>query len=833
LKSSRRKNSKRASHPERITSLGVPLVQGERGRAQLDLTDLKLFRGLSVLAGMLGEEILDQARRGTDISVLYRILPEITPELAELGIAGVSIHARKNVLKGLPQYRKEFHTQIRAVFGTLQRPAWGGILFPEYFGLTQKKKEPPGLLFPYHLHFEQEAIDYFFLVERDIEGKFLRITIETEKEGRLDLKRISHVPVNDLDRRVYLQGLTRMAESMHQGIRRECENFQNEHNEDRGRQPNFFEQINSAGMEHCEIITIHWPVESEEYLVSSAPEQTVDFLRKCLIVLEDREIGRRLSQGEIEVISGPRRAYLDLSRRGRCLNISLDLPRVFPDIRRYLTRMPQLEKLSLKKPDAMKGVRVLLIHHITGEILATIRAIENMNAEFLRVLFVKYAGIVPPEYLETLLSLPENQFAFHGLNKIEASGSVEGFYILSRQYSPITRFQDLDRRLAEKKLAFFEAMQLAAGNLFFREAGICIRTNKKLLLVEDGGYLAPQLNALSLEKKSVRDAMIYYGFDPGKKNEGLKEILPVSDKDLEKPLGEWLSAFFTGSVEHTRNGYDRLVGVQKKYNRLQFPALTIAVSKTKREMESREVSVSILHAVESILHGQGLVLSNRRALVLGSRGAIGQCLVQHLKSRIQPDRVAGVDLVINSKNSSAQGITEAAALEKLGKEHVRDADIILGVIGKSIFTDEWIEDLILNGKRPHVFFASGSTKTLEFTHLSHYVEKLRQAQSPRIRGQAARVDAEPIRDPQTGLIQGTQVRIELDKKTRTLHLLGGLTPINFLYYGVPTETMDPVLTQLIQSAAGLLARQKSGKGLPPRVLAVDHEITVDAELIKK
>jgi hypothetical protein len=45
--------------------------------------------------------------------------------------------------------------------------------------------------------------------------------------------------------------------------------------------------------------------------------------------------------------------------------------------------------------------------------------------------------------------------------------------------------------------------------------------------------------------------------------------------------------------------------------------------------------------------------------------------------------------------------------------------------------------------------------------------------------------------------------------------------------------MDPVLTQLIQSAAGLLARQKSGKGLPPRVLAVDHEITVDAELIKK
>ncbi len=833
MKSSRKKNSKRVSRPERITSLGVPLIQGDRGRYQLDLTDLKLFRGLSVLAGMLGEEILDRAQRGTDVAVQHRILAEITPELSELGIAGVSIHARKNVLKGLPDYKKEFHTQIRAVFGTLQRPAWGGLLFPEYFGLTPRRKDPPGLLFPYHLHFDKEEIDYFFLVERDVEGRFLRITIETEDAGRLDLKRIPHAVVNDLDRRVYLQGLTRMAESMQAGIRRECENFQNEHNEDRSRQPGFFEQINAAGMEQCEIITVHWPVESEESLLSSPGEQTVDFLRKCLIVLEDREIGRQLASREIEVISGQRRAFLDLSRRGRCLNISLDVPRVYPDIARYLTRMPQLESLSYKRPDAMKGVRVFLIHHITGEILATIRAIENMKCEFLRVLFVKYAGIVPPEYLETLLSLPESSFAFHGLNKIEASGSVEGFYIMSRQYTPMASLSDLDRTLAAKRLPFFEAMQLTAGNLFFREAGICIRTGKKLLLMEDGGYLAPQLNALCLEKKSLRDALLYYGFDAGKKNEGLKAILPVSDKDLDRPLADWLAAFFAGSVEHTRNGYDRLAGVQKKHNRLQFPALSIAISNTKRQMESREVSVSILHAVEAILHGQGLVLSNRRALVLGSRGAIGKCLVQHLKSRIGPDRVAGVDLTVTNRNANEQGIAEAGSLDKLSKEHVRDADIILGVIGQSIFTDSWIEDLILNGKRPHVFFASGSTKTLEFTHLSKYVERLRQTQAPRIRGQAARVDAEPIRDPQTGLIQGTRVRIELDKKTRTLHLLGGLTPINFLYYGVPTETMDPVLTQLVQAAAGLMAKHKAGKSLPPRLLAVDHEITVDAELLKK
>ncbi len=448
MRSSKKQTSVRASRADSgLTSLGVPLKQTPGGY-QLDLTDLRLFTGLSVLAGMIGEEILEQARRGGDIATQHRIVPEITPELAALGIQAVHVLARKDVLRGLPSFRKEFHTQIRAVFGTLQRPAWGGILFPEFFGgKIERNKKPAGLLFPYHLHFQQDDIDYFFLVERDIEGQFLRITIETEREGRLDLKRISHVPVSDLHRRTYLQGLTRMAEAIQTGIRRECENFQNEHMEDRARQPGFFDQISQAGLPQCEGITVHWPIESEEMLLSVPPEETVVYLRKLLIVLEDTEIIRRLHEHDIEVVSGTRKAYLDLSRRGRSLNISLDRRRSFPDIRRFLARMPALEALSAKRADSLRGVRVLLIHHITGEILATIRAIESMKVDSLRVLFVKYAGIVPAEYLETLLSLSDEKFAFHGLNKIEAGGSVEGYYVLSRQYSPVESLRALDELL--------------------------------------------------------------------------------------------------------------------------------------------------------------------------------------------------------------------------------------------------------------------------------------------------------------------------------------------------------------------------------------------------
>jgi hypothetical protein len=830
LRSSKKQTSARASRAEAgLTSLGVPLQKTSSGGYLLDLSDLRLFTGLSVLAGMIGEEILEQARRGGDIATQHRIVPEITPELASLGIHAVHVLARKDVLKGLASFRKEFHTQIRAVFGTLQRPAWGGILFPEFFGgKLQKNQKQPGLLFPYHLHFQQADIDYFFLVERDTEGHFLRITIETEGEGRLDLKRISHAAVSDLHRRTYLQGLTRMAESIQTGIRRECENFQNEHVEDRPRQPGFFDQISQAGLAQCEGITVHWPVESEEMLLNLAPEETVIFLRKILIVLEDTEIVRRLHEHDIEVVSGNRRAFLDLSRRGRSLNISLDRPRSFPDIRRFLAKMPALEALSGKRADSLKGVRILLIHHITGEILATIRALENMKCEFLRVLFVKYAGIVPPEYLETLLSLSDERFAFHGLNKIEAGGSVEGYYVLSRQYSPLDGLRALDEQLHKNKMAFFEAMQLSAGNLFFREAAIARKEGKRLLLIEDGGYLAPQLNTLCLEKKTLRDALNHYGLNP-KDDPDFKQF---TDADLRSPLAKWLADFFAGSVEHTRNGYDRLCGVQNRFKKLQFPAASIAISKTKRETESREVSVSILHAVESILHGQGLVLSNRRTVVLGSRGAIGRCLVEHLKGRIGQRKVAGIDIAVTRVNQNEAGIVEVADWKKLPADYLLDTDVFVGVIGKSILTEDILESLILRSKRPALFFASGSTKTLEFTHLSQYVQKLRGQKNPRIKGKPVRVESEPVRDPQTGLIQGSLVRINMGRTQRKLYLLGGLTPINFLYYGVPTETMDPVLTQLVRVAAGLLSAQRSSRPLPPRVLAVDHEISVDAELLK-
>jgi hypothetical protein len=59
--------------------------------------------------------------------------------------------------------------------------------------------------------------------------------------------------------------------------------------------------------------------------------------------------------------------------------------------------------------------------------------------------------------------------------------------------------------------------------------------------------------------------------------------------------------------------------------------------------------------------------------------------------------------------------------------------------------------------------------------------------------------------------------------------LGNLTPINFLFYGVPTECIDEVLTQLVSLAFGAVLAPAGS--LPNRLLAVDRDVDSAARLL--
>lgn len=803
----------------------------------LDLTHLKLFKGLSVIARMIGDDLLEQCRAGiSDIATQRRIIADITPELASL-VSSIFIYARSDVLKDLPSYQEQFHLQLRTVFGTLQRPRWGNILFPELF---ESQHKPKALLFPFHLHYQEKEIDYYFLVERDVAGRFLRIVIEREEDSRLNLASISHRVVDDLDRRTYLQGLTRISESVYFGMLRECENYRNEYTDNARRHSHFFSQLRNAGLGDAESLTLRWPAERTEYLVRSTPEAITSFLKRVFIVLEDRDVVRQLLAGDVvEMKSGTHSAFIDLSRHNRCLNVSLDQKRESTDLDFYLNRMPLLKKVGETRRQSFAGYRIFLIHHITGEILATIKAMENMGAAFIHVLYVKYAGVVPPDYLETLLTLPEDRYQFGGLQKIDTADRIEGYYLLSRQYSSIEGLRALDEALNERKLNFFDAMQLAAGHLFFLEAFRARAAKQRILLVEDGGYLSPVLNRFCLEGRSLREALAFYAV-PVTGDSGLARA------ELDGTLSDWLGRMLPGSVEHTRNGYNRLEDLERTHGRLQFPATTIAISNMKRIRESEEVSISILHAIESILHGIGLVFSERRVLVIGSRGAIGSNLMEDLSAKVGPKNVFGIDVALAARGARAPGPwVETAALDQLPDECLYDCDMVIGVVGQSTLKKKELEQLVLQCKRPYIFFASGSTKTAEFTDLSVWIRELQGQRKAKVGGVPVELEVQPIRDPQTAHIVGSRVRFffqpdsktdkklqKLKNRTRDLYLLGGLTPINFLFYGVPTETMDPILAQLLRVAAGLVEMDGEGKKLPARLLAVDRDVDVDGRLLE-
>jgi hypothetical protein len=103
---------------------------------------------------------------------------------------------------------------------------------------------------------------------------------------------------------------------------------------------------------------------------------------------------------------------------------------------------------------------------------------------------------------------------------------------------------------------------------------------------------------------------------------------------------------------------------------------------------------------------------------------------------------------------------------------------------------------------------------------------------PRIGGAPVRIEVTPVKAPQTAFVVASRVRLVFEgRPARDLYLLAGLMPVNFLYYGVPTETMDVVLTQLVQVTTGLVDAWRAGRPLPPRLLAVDRDIDADANVL--
>lgn len=479
----------------------------------------------------------------------------------------------------------------------------------------------------------------------------------------------------------------------------------------------------------------------------------------------------------------------------------------------HLQNMGETAAFARRAPaGVLSGIKIFLIHHLTAEVLGTIAALRAIGCRDLEVLFVVYAGDTPEDYLTALRQVPADELHCLALTHEPSPHSVEGLYRLSSRYARLHGKEQIARALKAKPLKYVDAMRTVAALQFFHQLARARKAGQRVLVIEDGGYLSPLLNEAAILDQTVEQLL--HPYDP-----------QVEDV---RPVREVLRDVFIGSVEHTRSGYERLADVERRHGTLAAPALSIAMSEYKVQTEAKDVVATVLNAVENILHAMGKTLGRRHCLVVGSRGVVGERLVGSLLPRLVHGsrQMCGVDPRINEGPGLYQ-ITEAHSIAALPHRERAGFDLVLGVVGRSSFSGEDLERWLLESEPDELRLASGSSKTDEFSELSRWMNEITHSEDPRIGGHPVRISTAEIIDPKTDGVVAQRYTFRWQagdgERARSVVFMANLMPVNFLFYGVPTETIDGVLCQLLRSTLHLVDVAAT---LRPHLYAVDVDITL-------
>ncbi|MFT4513700.1 MAG: hypothetical protein ACI89X_002155 [Planctomycetota bacterium] len=798
------------------TSLGPPLVR-ENSVWCIDLESLPILHGLSVISRALSEMVLAQARADrVDVTVERKLRAGETPELIEVfGIEVVKVSSEVGSIQNFIDSPEVLETRLRALLGSLQRQPYRDAVMP------QDGSDPRALVAQFDTECEGKSAlgssKQRYVLERlatrhDKGRGGLRITIEDLSKPRLNLDAVPHLVIDDVAERQFIAGSTRIAQSWTESLRREAVRGRRSFFEHRDPHSHLFRQLDQAGLGSLQRVSVQWSEHVLPFLLENEPTVPQELLKRVLLALEDRGLRDLLAEREVvRVDAGAVPVYLDIAQLGRVLELSLGQRRQRDDADAFLARMPALSRIIEQNGTdlPLKSTPVFLVHHMTGEIVGLIAALRALGCRDLTVLFVSYASEPPASYLDAVLDQPADEFRALALVNVPQRGSVEGVYHLSHQYSKLDESDEIERAIATAQ-HFLEAMRAAGVVPFLRQVARAEAKGQRCLLVEDGGYLAPVLHDALLRDLTVKQFAGELGHEVG------------DERSLQDAVGSRV----LGTVEHTRNGFDRLVSVQERHGRLPLPAYSIAISQLKREVESREVAASVLNAIEAVLNADGRVLARRSCLVLGSRGAIGRELCRSLQPRIDnpAHNLAGIDRVVTELGET-QGLTEASALAGLPSGRWLDVDLVIGVIGRSLLTGNEVEDWLLNSSKSALVLVSGSTKKVEFGAIMKWFDGLLHQDVPTLAGEPVRIKVEELLDPRTARVYGHRWIFSFahDRTPRTVISLANMTPINFLFYGVATEIIDEVLAQLLSVTLAAVKRADDPAAIGC-MLAVDHQI---------
>ncbi|MCG2811762.1 MAG: hypothetical protein L6428_09935 [Candidatus Aminicenantes bacterium] len=187
--------------------------------------------------------------------------------------------------------------------------------------------------------------------------------------------------------------------------------------------------------------------------------------------------------------------------------------------------------------------------------------------------------------------------------------------------------------------------------------------NKRVIIVEDGGYFAPLIHTA----KFIETADRCYGV-----------------------------------VEQTTKGYRR----DSEIKNPKFPILSIATSKLKLFLEAQEVAATLEENIVTTLrkYNSDRTLNNHKALILGY-GTIGQKLAEALLNKGISISIYDTDVFKRLSAEVSNKFNVLEDLDDLSKFH-----IIIGVSGEPSLKDAtafW-------GLEHNVILASGSSERLEF-----------------------------------------------------------------------------------------------------------------------
>lgn len=433
-----------------------------------------------------------------------------------------------------------------------------------------------------------------------------------------------------------------------------------------------------------------------------------------------------------------------------------------------------------------------------------------------------------------------------------------GFH--SEEFNDIFAGTDTAKNPSGKPLTFLLAQRSLCAYNFLRALMSGYTKGKKVFVWEDGGYLNPIIDQAIEEKLTFAEFRERYMVpdDPG-----ADEVFGANHVELM----DVLEKVFVGSVELTRNGYDMSAAIAET-RPMNTKFFSIAASYEKIMLEGDSITLACLDALSQVLYSTGYSLRDRNVLVMGARGNLGRLSVKHFADILgsPKEQLWGCDLKVDwpdpeqgsipewaewsASNKPLENVAgEVSAYGKLPEDVRYSFDVIFGWTGSPRTVDgvryqtisgQDVADWLTKGKeKSSLYLASGSTKTVEFSDVLTWMESIMSAEERYINGIklddlivapipdelsiAAVLQMWPNENPpsESDVARnfGTQFTFIFEQEgvqvTKTVYLVNNTMPINFMYYGTPTEIMDMTYSQVASCAVALMKNTDIEPGVYP------------------